>query len=169
MANIWRKQWFYLHEQNIAPILIGEFGGKQTDTQSTEGKWQNAFVSFIKDNALSWCYWCLNPNSGDTGGLLLDDWKTPNQPKLDMLKPILGNTSPKPQPQPQPAPTPAPAQQPAPATTPAPAPATTGSPTPAPVAPPEDCWATLDAIRKELNDSALGCIDRIKALITKGV
>jgi endoglucanase len=178
LVNIWRKQWFYLHEQNIAPILIGEFGGKQTDTQSTEGKWQNTFVSFIKDNALSWCYWCLNPNSGDTGGLLQDDWKTPNQPKLDMLKPLLGaaTTTPAPTPSPvpaptqtpEPAPTPAPAQQPAPATTPAPEPTTTGSPTPAPVAPPEDCWATLDAIRKELNDSALGCIDRIKALIAKG-
>jgi hypothetical protein len=111
---------------------------------------------------------------------LQDDWKTPNQPKLDMLKPLLSaaTTTPAttptdapastPAPEPQPAPTPAPAQQPAPATTPAPAPTTTDSPTPAPVAPPEDCWTTLDAIRKEINDSALGCIDRIKVIVAKG-
>ena len=34
-------------------------------------------------------YWCLNPNSGDTGGLLLDDWITPHQEKLDLLEPLL--------------------------------------------------------------------------------
>ncbi len=57
LATIWRKQWAYLHDQDLAPVLVGEFGGRQTDTTSTEGKWQNAFVGFIKDNALSWCYW----------------------------------------------------------------------------------------------------------------
>lgn len=29
--------------------------------------------------------WCLNPNSGDTNGLLLDDWTTPDADKLDLL------------------------------------------------------------------------------------
>lgn len=31
---------------------------------------------------------CLNPNAGDTGGLLLDDWATPNAGKLAMLAPL---------------------------------------------------------------------------------
>uniref|UniRef100_UPI001EF7FFD0 fibronectin type III domain-containing protein n=1 Tax=Cohnella mopanensis TaxID=2911966 RepID=UPI001EF7FFD0 len=39
--------------------------------------------------------WCLNPNSGDTGGLLLDDWATWNAPKQAMLdrliKPLVVN------------------------------------------------------------------------------
>ena len=30
-------------------------------------------------------YWCLNPNSGDTGGLLGDDWTTPDEGKLALL------------------------------------------------------------------------------------
>jgi endoglucanase len=29
-------------------------------------------------------YWCLNPNSSDTGGLLMDDWVTTNEDKLDL-------------------------------------------------------------------------------------
>jgi hypothetical protein len=43
---------------------------------------------------LSWTFWCFNPNSGDTGGLLNDDWTTVNQAKLgyltNSLAPMLG-------------------------------------------------------------------------------
>ena len=34
-------------------------------------------------------YWSLNPNSGDTGGLLLDDWQSFDHRKLDLLRPLL--------------------------------------------------------------------------------
>lgn len=29
-------------------------------------------------------YWCLNPNSADTGGLLEDDWLTPTPRKINL-------------------------------------------------------------------------------------
>ena len=35
----------------------------------------------------SWTYWSLNPNSGDTGGILKDDWVSVQQWKLDLLTP----------------------------------------------------------------------------------
>jgi hypothetical protein len=35
-----------------------------------------------------WTWWCWNPNSGDTGGILKDDWISVNQQKVDELKPI---------------------------------------------------------------------------------
>ncbi|TXK77436.1 cellulase family glycosylhydrolase [Paenibacillus sp. N3.4] len=89
MSNIWDTYWGYIHKNNIAPILIGEFGGRSVDTTSTEGKWQNALVDYLKVNDLYWAYWCINPNSGDTGGLLLDDWNTWNQPKQDMLNRLI--------------------------------------------------------------------------------
>ena len=38
---------------------------------------------------MSWAYWSWNPNSGDTGGILADDWRTINQNKLVYLKPIM--------------------------------------------------------------------------------
>jgi len=42
----------------------------------------------------SWTYWCWNPNSGDTGGILKDDWSTVNQWKIDILKPYFANPIP---------------------------------------------------------------------------
>ena len=37
---------------------------------------------------------CLNPNAGDTGGLLLNDWVSPNQAKLDLLHPLHSSSIP---------------------------------------------------------------------------
>jgi endoglucanase len=89
MPGIWDKYWGYLHKNGTAPVLIGEFGGRSTDTSSVEGKWQNGLVNYIKSNGMHWTYWCLNPNSGDTGGILNDDWATVNQSKINMLKPAM--------------------------------------------------------------------------------
>ncbi|QJD87157.1 cellulase family glycosylhydrolase [Cohnella herbarum] len=95
MPAMWDSYWGYIHKENIAPILAGEFGGRSVDTVSAEGKWQNKLIDYIKDNDMYWTYWCLNPNSGDTGGLLLDDWTTWNAPKQAMLdrimKPLVAN------------------------------------------------------------------------------
>ncbi|GFN30087.1 cellulase family glycosylhydrolase [Paenibacillus xylaniclasticus] len=89
MAAIWDAHWGYISKENIAPILVGEFGGRSVDLTSKEGIWQNKLVDYIKDNDLYWTYWSLNPNSGDTGGLLLDDWRTWNAPKQAMLDRIM--------------------------------------------------------------------------------
>jgi len=37
---------------------------------------------------LNWTFWSLNPDSGDTGGLLLDDWQSVHQDKQNALKTI---------------------------------------------------------------------------------
>ena len=37
---------------------------------------------------MSWTFWSWNPNSGDTGGILADDWTTINQNKIVYLTPI---------------------------------------------------------------------------------
>lgn len=37
---------------------------------------------------MSWTFWSWNPNSGDTGGILQDDWTTVNQNKLQGLVPL---------------------------------------------------------------------------------
>lgn len=89
MPAIWDKYWGYIHKQQIAPVLVGEFGGRQVDTSSLEGKWHHKLVSYIKENGLYWTYWSLNPNSGDTGGLLQDDWNTWQRAKQQMLAPIM--------------------------------------------------------------------------------
>ena len=46
-------------------------------------------VKYLGSTGISYSYWSYNPNSGDTGGLIKDDWRTPETTKLDALKPLL--------------------------------------------------------------------------------
>jgi endoglucanase len=86
LPEIWKKHWAYLKINGTAPVLMGEFGGRSVSPSTTEGKWQRALVAFLKENGMSYTYWTWNPNSGDTGGVLKDDWKTVDKAKLDLLK-----------------------------------------------------------------------------------
>ncbi|MDP4092623.1 MAG: glycoside hydrolase family 5 protein [Bacillota bacterium] len=86
MQSRWQKYWGYLSENNIAPVLIGEFGGIDIMGSGAEGKWYKALSDYIKNQKLNWTFWCLNPDSGDTGGILLDDWYTVNEKKQELVK-----------------------------------------------------------------------------------
>jgi endoglucanase len=79
LAPFWDSQWGYLVKQNIAPVLVGEFGSTLVDPKD-QGR---------QTNGMSWTYWCLNPNSGDTKGLLLDDWVTIDHVRYDVIQPFL--------------------------------------------------------------------------------
>lgn len=89
----WEIGFNFIATRNIAPVLIGEFGGRQIDNVSKEGVWQNKLVKFIRDRNLSFAYWSWNPNSADTGGILLDDWQTVDQPKQQVLSQLLTSPS----------------------------------------------------------------------------
>lgn len=93
MPTRWETAFHYIATQGIAPILIGEFGGHQVDTTSKEGIWQRKLIDFIQQKNLSFTYWSWNPNSPDTGGLLLDDWKTVNASKQQLLSTLLAFSS----------------------------------------------------------------------------
>jgi hypothetical protein len=45
-------------------------------------------TDYIHENEISFTYWCLNPNSGDTGGLLLDNWRSLHRAKTTVLRPL---------------------------------------------------------------------------------
>ncbi len=96
LPAIWQKHWAYLQTQHKIPVLMGEFGGKSMG-KDIEGIWQRALVTYLKLNHISYTYWAWNPNSGDTGGVLQQDWKTLDRAKMDILSayqwPIL-DTSP---------------------------------------------------------------------------
>ncbi|MGI0490643.1 cellulase family glycosylhydrolase [Alkalinema pantanalense CENA528] len=85
----WNQGFYYIAQRGIAPIWVGEFGGRETDNRSKEGIWQQQLVQFLQKNRLGFAYWSLNPNSGDTGGLLLDDWKTIDLNKQKLLSSLL--------------------------------------------------------------------------------
>lgn len=83
MPGIWDEHFGFLFEGD-APVVVGEFGGRY---EGQDKIWQDAFVGYLVERgASSFFYWCLNPNSGDTGGLLQSDWQTPEQDKLDLLQ-----------------------------------------------------------------------------------
>ncbi|WP_405472237.1 cellulase family glycosylhydrolase [Streptomyces canus] len=80
MPGIWDKYWGYIFKQNIAPVWVGEFG--TTLQSSVDQKWLAALVSYLRPtstygaDSFHWTFWSWNPNSGDTGGILKDDWQT---------------------------------------------------------------------------------------------
>jgi endoglucanase len=100
LRDRWQIGFNYISSQKIAPILIGEFGGRQVDTISQEGIWQNEFVKYIRENKLSFAYWSWNPNSADTGGILLDDWQSYDLPKQQLLSQLLPSAPVQPENQP---------------------------------------------------------------------
>jgi endoglucanase len=89
MPAIWDKYWGYLYKQNIAPIMMGEFG--TTLTSNIDKVWLQNLMAYTGTgvNGMSFTYWSWNPNSGDTGGIANDDWTTINQAKQSILQPYL--------------------------------------------------------------------------------
>lgn len=92
LRDRWAIGFNYLAEEGIAPVLIGEFGGRQVDAVSPEGIWQRQLVDYINANDLNFAYWCWNPNSDDTGGILLDDWQQIDRAKQALLTTTLNST-----------------------------------------------------------------------------
>lgn len=99
MPEIWEEHYDYLYESNTSPIFVGEFGIRNQNAFSGIAyTWFTEFMDFMGDK-YSWTFWTMNPNSGDTGGILQDDWTSVNQWKLDVLQPhvaplipnVLGN------------------------------------------------------------------------------
>jgi len=88
LPHFWDTHWGYIYKENIAPIWVGEFGSRlQTEADQ---KWFMSLINYLGDgvNGIHWTIWCWNPDSGDTGGILNDDWATVNQAKQNYLTPI---------------------------------------------------------------------------------
>jgi endoglucanase len=99
LPAVWDHFWGYLHKENIAPIMVGEFGS--TLANPLDRQWLTSLMSYLGTGAggMSFTYWAWNPNSGDTGGIVRDDWQTVDQNKQSILQPYLippvgGSTSP---------------------------------------------------------------------------
>lgn len=125
LPAVWDRNWGSLARTGRAPVLLGEFGTKLGDL--SDQKWLASLVSYLRSTGISYAYWSYNPNSGDTGGLVKDDWRTPETAKLTALRPILG---------------PAPVTQPPVTQPPLPKPTAPVAPVPAP-APPASAGPTV--------------------------
>jgi endoglucanase len=89
LPGVWDSYWGYVYKQGIAPVWVGEFG---TRLQTYSDKqWLTRLVDYLGNGAggVNWTFWCWNPDSGDTGGILNDDWSTVNQAKESRLTAIM--------------------------------------------------------------------------------
>ncbi|MBR6044670.1 MAG: cellulase family glycosylhydrolase [Ruminococcus sp.] len=86
MKDCWKDNWLYIHTGNTAPLLIGEWGGFMTQPNL---KWMTYMRQLIKTYHLNHTFWCLNANSGDTGGLLLDNFTDWDTEKYNFVKEVL--------------------------------------------------------------------------------
>ncbi len=88
LPAVWDATWGYLLRTGTAPVLVGEFGTKLATT--SDQQWLTALASYLGTGVegVHWTYWSWNPNSGDTGGILKDDWKTVDEAKQARLVPL---------------------------------------------------------------------------------
>lgn len=101
LPAIWDEHFGFIHQQELAPLLVGEFGNRYADAANRQ--WLDSFAAYMGgdfdvdgasdlapgETGLSFAYWSWNPNSSDTGGLLARDWRTPLTAKIDVLAPLV--------------------------------------------------------------------------------
>lgn len=90
MPAIWDQHFGFAQNELGYTIAIGEFGGKYGEADSTDDNWQIEFVNYLIDNDIcQFFYWSWNPNSGDTGGIVDNDWQTVKTAKYNNLKRVM--------------------------------------------------------------------------------
>ncbi len=90
LDDYWYDTWAYIDDQGIAPLLIGEWGGHMDGGKNQ--KWMTLLRDYMIEKRINHTFWCINPNSGDTGGLIGNDWSTWDMEKYGLLKPALWQT-----------------------------------------------------------------------------
>lgn len=85
LPSVWDTHWGYLANEQIAPVVLGEFGGRSVG-DDPEGVWQRALMAYTQQHGVGWLNWSFNPDSSDTGGLLADDWLTVVQEKAQLYQ-----------------------------------------------------------------------------------
>ena len=68
LDDYWYDTWAWINAEDVAPELIGEWGGHMSGDNE---KWMILLRDYMIKNHINHTHWCLNVNSGDTGGL----WK----------------------------------------------------------------------------------------------
>ena len=86
IEDYWYDSWLYIDDTGTAPLLIGEWGGFMTGDNLT---WMEYMRQLIGEYHLNHTFWCFNANSGDTGGLVLDDFTTWDEEKYEFVREVL--------------------------------------------------------------------------------
>ena len=67
LDEYWYDTWAYINAEDIGPELIGEWGGHMNNAANL--KWMTLLRDYMIEHHINHTFWCLNTNSGDTGGL----------------------------------------------------------------------------------------------------
>lgn len=92
LDDYWRDSWAYLVEDNMYPLLMGEWGGfidAEHDPTGENKHWMQELRDYMIDKRIHHTFWCFNENSGDTGGLVYDDFGKWDEEKYEFVKPSL--------------------------------------------------------------------------------
>lgn len=107
----WEEHFGFLKDEGYA-VVIGEFGGNmdwpngaeawnkagwENTPSGVDREWQQALVTYMLKRDIEGCYWSINPESGDTGGLYnhaysdsdkggWGTWQGINTERLNLLK-----------------------------------------------------------------------------------
>ncbi|MGN0616759.1 cellulase family glycosylhydrolase [Ruminococcus flavefaciens] len=95
LDDYWRDTWAFLVEENIAPILMGEWGGWVDEEHDKTGEnvhWMQELRDYMIDKRIHHTFWCFNENSSDTGGLVYDNFQKWDDVKYDFIKSSLWQT-----------------------------------------------------------------------------
>lgn len=87
LPAIWDQHWGYIHHEGIAPVVVGEFGGRSLG-DDRDGQWQKALLAYVQAHDMGTLVWSLNPN-WDTGGVLADDWRSVERAKHEEYRKLL--------------------------------------------------------------------------------
>ena len=90
LDDYWYDTWAYINEEDIAPLLIGEWGGHMDG--DINQKWMGLLRDYMVDKHINHTFWCLNPNSGDTGGLLDSSFTVWDEAKYGLFEISLWQT-----------------------------------------------------------------------------
>ncbi|MBI4411076.1 MAG: glycoside hydrolase family 5 protein [Deltaproteobacteria bacterium] len=89
MDAIWNTQFGFAADNGYV-VAPGEFGGMYGEGNPLDVTWQNTLVDYFMEKGIcNFFYWSWNPNSGDTGGILDDDWTTVEEGKYENLKRLM--------------------------------------------------------------------------------
>jgi len=92
LADCWYDNWAFINVEGIAPLLMGEWGGFIDEEHDPDGRntaWMTYLRDYMIETRIHHTFWCFNENSGDTGGLVYDNFGVWDEDKYALVKPSL--------------------------------------------------------------------------------
>ena len=94
LPHKWDSIWGLATEVGLRPpLVLSETGGdltccdqKEQHAPGADAAWQVQLLRYLDQKGAGFFYFCLNPFSDDTGGIIQNDWRTPETQKLQMLR-----------------------------------------------------------------------------------